>query len=538
MTELLHILHLEDDADDAYLVQIALDSGGIPCEMHVAASREQFLDTLHKRPLDLILSDSSIPGFSGLSALKTARKSHPDIPFVFVSGYVDQLNSTAMQEIGGAGYVPKTDLGQLVPTIKQILSNPPPTAQTTVSPTGDNPVDRLINIVQALSMARNLDTVMNIVRRAARDLTGADGATFILRERDLCFYAEEDAIAPLWKGKRFPMSACISGWVMMNKQPAIIEDIYTDARIPADAYRPTFVKSLAVVPIRSDAPIGAIGTYWAVQHHASPQQVKLLQSLANSTAIAMENVQLYNELEQRVDERTAQLHELNSELEAFSYSISHDLRAHLRHIDGFSQLLLADSGKNELNETSKAHIARISHAGARMNDLIDDLLKLSQITRSEVSRSPVDVSQMAHDIVEGLQAAMPERRVTVTIAPGMKAEADKGLLRVVLENLFANAWKYTGNVGDAQIRFGINNNSEQQAVFFVQDNGAGFDMSYADKLFAPFQRFHAEKEFPGNGIGLATVQRIIRKHNGRIWADASQGKGATFFFTLGQTASG
>ena len=168
-------------------------------------------------------------------------------------------------------------------------------------------MEQLVEVVQRLSMARDLATVMDIVRKAARNLTGADGATFVLRDGNKCFYAEEDAISPLWKGRRFPMNICISGWVMLNRAPAVIEDIYADPRIPADAYRPTFVRSLAMVPIRTLDPLGAIGNYWAHTHNPTVEQVKLLQALADTTAVAMENVRIYGELEQRVRERTSEV---------------------------------------------------------------------------------------------------------------------------------------------------------------------------------------------------------------------------------------
>jgi serine/threonine protein kinase len=173
----------------------------------------------------------------------------------------------------------------------------------------------LIDVVQRLSMARDLSGVQEIVRGAARRLTGADGATFVLRDGDLCHYADEDAIAPLWKGQRFPMGACVSGWSMLNRKPAVIEDIYADERIPHEAYRPTFVKSLVMVPIRTFDPVGAIGTYWAAPHDPTTSEVQLLQALADSTAVAMENVRLFGELEERVRVRTAQLQETNRRLE-------------------------------------------------------------------------------------------------------------------------------------------------------------------------------------------------------------------------------
>jgi len=174
--------------------------------------------------------------------------------------------------------------------------------------------ENMVSVVQMLSLARTLEDVTQIVRLAARRLTGADGATFVLRENDLCFYADEDAIAPLWKGRRFPMDICISGWVMLNRQLAVIEDVYSDIRIPADAYQSTFVKSLVMVPIRTMAPLGAIGTYWAERRQVAPQEVHLLQTLADTTAVALENVLLYKKLEQSVQNRSAELQEANLEL--------------------------------------------------------------------------------------------------------------------------------------------------------------------------------------------------------------------------------
>ncbi len=168
-------------------------------------------------------------------------------------------------------------------------------------------IEHLIEVVQALSLARTLERIMEIVRKSARELTGADGASFVLRDGDQCYYADEDAIAPLWKGQRFPMSICISGHTMLNRQPVVISDIFEDERIPFAAYQPTFVKSLAMVPIRMCNPIGAIGIYWAALDQPTGEKVKLLQALADTTAVAMENVQIYNELEQRVRNRTAVL---------------------------------------------------------------------------------------------------------------------------------------------------------------------------------------------------------------------------------------
>jgi len=388
-------------------------------------------------------------------------------------------------------------------------------------------MERLVQVVQELSMARDLETVMAIVRRVARELTGADGASFVLRDGGSCHYADEDAIEPLWKGRRFPIESCISGWVMRHREAVVLEDIYADPRIPADVYRPTFVKSLVLVPIRQLEPVGAIGTYWAAQRRPSDVGVRLLQALADATSIAMENVQLLGNLEARVAERTAQLDAANSELEAFSYAVSHDLRAPLRAIKGFSQILIEDHA-SELAD-GKQHLERICAATTRMSGLIDDLLQLSRTTSGEPDRAAFDVAELAREIADELRRAAPARASEIIIAPALPAYGDPRLVRVVLDNLLRNAWKFSSKRPLTRIEIG-----SYDGAFFVRDNGAGFDPSQARKLFIPFQRMHTTAEFEGAGIGLATAQRIVRRHGGRIWAESEPDRGATFFFTLGE----
>lgn len=241
---------------------------------------------------------------------------------------------------------------------------------------------------------------------------------------------------------------------------------------------------------------------------------------------------LNQELEQRVLERTAQLKAANQELEAFSYSVSHDLRAPLRSIDGFSQALLDDYGPR-LDDEGQEFLHRVRSASQRMAQLIDELLYLSRLTRGEMVRRPVDLSALAELVAQELQQNDTQRQVEIVVQPNITAEGDSRLLRVVLENLLGNAWKFTGLRQQARIEFGQRQADESgKPVFFVRDNGAGFDSAYADKLFGVFQRLHRADEFPGTGIGLATVQRIIHRHGGRVWAEGEVDKGATFFFSL------
>ncbi len=235
-------------------------------------------------------------------------------------------------------------------------------------------------------------------------------------------------------------------------------------------------------------------------------------------------------LEQRVLERTSQLDAVNKELETFAYSVSHDLRAPLRSMVGFCQALVEDYS-DKLDETGKDYVRRVSAASKRMGQLIDDLLTLSRVTRAEVKKTEIDLSGMAETMAEQLRRDEPGRNVEFKITPGVIVQGDEILLRTVIENLLGNAWKYSAKRPYATIEFGIEANGVEP-TYFVRDNGAGFDMAFADKLFKPFQRLHGSAEFEGTGIGLASVANIVRRHGGRVWAEAKLGAGATLLFTI------
>jgi PAS domain S-box-containing protein len=247
--------------------------------------------------------------------------------------------------------------------------------------------------------------------------------------------------------------------------------------------------------------------------------------------IADEKIRRLNEeLEQRVLQRTAQLEAVNRELEAFAYTVSHDLRAPLRNISGFSSILSEDYA-DKLEADAREYINRIQGNCKRMEQLIDAILRLSRFSRIQIKYETVNLSEIASEIVDRLKHENPERNVEVSIMPGMVVEGDAILLHAVLENLLGNAWKFTSRKEQARIEFGVRT-LNNEPTFYIQDNGAGFDMAYAEKLFGAFQRLHRDEEFPGIGIGLATVQRIINRHGGSIWAQGAIDKGATFYFKL------
>lgn len=269
----------------------------------------------------------------------------------------------------------------------------------------------------------------------------------------------------------------------------------------------------------------------------SANDERVLAQLADLAAVGLENTRLYAELEDRVRRRTQELEQSNRELEAFSYSVSHDLRGPLRAIAGFTGLL-RDRHYETIDAEGRRYIDRVLAGTQRMSSLIDNLLELGRVTRTEIRWEPVDLSSLAQSIASRLREAAPARAAIITIEPDRKVHGDLRLMEIALENLLDNAWKFTAPRATAQIRFGARSGDGGDSVFYVQDNGVGFDPRYAANLFGVFQRLHASSEFPGTGVGLATVQRIVQRHGGRIWAEAEAGRGATFYFTIARGSQG
>lgn len=378
----------------------------------------------------------------------------------------------------------------------------------------------LTHTVSALSSVATLDEITAIMTSAVRQLTGADGATFVLREDGRCFYADEDAIGPLWKGSRFPMTACISGWAMLNSETAVVPDIYQDARIPIDAYEPTFVRSLAMAPIGTGTPVGALGAYWSQEHTPEPRTVRKLEVLANSAAVALENLELRGEIERRKSER--------DDLENALHSVIHDLRSPLGAMMGYAELVLDASTDPEVRRFATA----IWASGERVGDQIDQMLALYRITRGQPHPTRVDLTAIAHRVADDFRADNPSRSVEVQIEEDMTVLADPALADILVRNLVGNAFKYSARTESALVRVGRADHQQPYSTFYVSDNGIGFDATEADRLFQPMVRLPSAQDFPGTGLGLASVARIVDLHGGSVRAEAPEGGGATFYFSL------
>jgi PAS domain S-box-containing protein len=300
-------------------------------------------------------------------------------------------------------------------------------------------------------------------------------------------------------------------------------------------FRGHYEESMATnEPVEFESLYEPLGIWFQVRAYPSPQGLAVyFRDVTGERKAREEILRLNAELEDRVQQRTAQLAAANRELEAFSYSVSHDLRTPLSTIDGFSSMIEKQLARGEIASNALHYISRVRQAARHMGELIDAMLSLAHLSRASLQWQPVDLTAISRIVLEELRSREPQRAVDIEVQAGMSTQGDTRLLKQVMENLLGNAWKFTRLADGAKIRAGCFPDDSGYPIYFVKDNGAGFDMAHAGKLFGAFQRLHADPEFPGTGIGLANVQRIVARHGGRVWAEAAPQEGATFYFTLG-----
>lgn len=477
------ILIVDDNSDDRKLLRCIFEYH--ECRVVEAGNgREGFdLATLHKP--DVIVSDALMPVMDGFQLLRMLRGEPElrEIPFIFYSAnYTGHEESELARHLGADAFMVKPvepeNLWQQICMIVQKTSQERTTADLTGQDKGEETFLREYSRIVATKLenkVKELEESLSLRRKAEEEIRklNADLENHV-RERT---EALEQKTAALEESRR----------ALMN----LVDDL----------------------------------------NNKSEQLERANRSLAGEVKQRQQAEAAIQALNEDLLRQKINLENVNVELESFSYSVSHDLKAPLRHMQGYLDILMSEY-RTELNDEGQHYLGRIHHSCRKMGELIEALLKLSHITSREMNLGEIDLSRMATDIIEVLQRENQARQVLTTVASNMTTQGDETLLRTLLENLLGNAWKYTRNNEQAVVEFG-SFDKEGTTVYFLRDNGAGFEMAYADRLFRAFQRLHTEAEFEGTGIGLATVQRIIHRHGGSIWAEGETGKGATFYFTLG-----
>ena len=520
----MRILIAEDDENSRLMLCAALEARGH--SVQAAANGRQALELALAQPPELVVSDILMPELDGYGLCRAVR-GHPQLaatPFVFYTAtFTDRRDEELAYQLGADLFLVKPcEIDKLILEL-----------ETTTTRHAIRPLAGDSDALYAERLRDKLDkkiTELEAERTRLRDFAEAAADWFWETDLNGVIGHTSDGAWPL-RGltldelfaMRRPGPQRHEDLAQITRDIRSFRDVVIDWHQQDGSVR---IMALSARPYRDAG--GNIAGYRGSARDVG-RQVKAEEALR---ALNME-------LDERVRNRTASLKAAFEELESFSYSVSHDLRGPLRAIHGFANVLdneLSNPIVTGLSGSAHDALRRILRAAMRMEHLVDDLLELSRVTRLPLQRQPIDLSAMAQDVADAMCSAEPDRRCGISIEPGMIASGDPGLLRIVFDNLLRNAWKFSAPAGDSRIEIGSEGKGNQ-AVIYVRDNGVGFDMAHADKLFHPFNRLHADGDFDGTGIGLAIVQRIVRRHNGRVWARAEPGAGATFCFTLGDTES-
>jgi PAS domain S-box-containing protein len=493
MGQPLRMLIVEDSKDDANLLLHTVRSAGYELVYEVVDTSPAMRAALESQDWDLITSDHAMPHFSAPAAQALAQELRPSVPLIIVSGEIDLNLAVSLIKAGARDYVQKTELVRLVPVIERVLRDTE----------FHRAQQRMVKALQASETRyRRLfetaqDGILILGAGAGRIV---DVNPFLVK---MLGYSREQCLGKqLWEIGAFQdKEACEAAFLQLQKEGYIR---YENLPLETSDGRSIDVEFVSNVYLVDDQKVIQCNVREITERARAEAKIRALNA----------------ELEQRVHERTLELEALNQELGTFNYSVSHDLRAPLRRIRGFVSAL--EDGYAAKLDAEGLHLIQVIRASAKhMNTLIDALLRLVAFSRDQLRPQPTNLSKLVRLIRDELQQSDPTRQVEFVVAEDIMANGDPAMLRVVMENLLSNAWKFTSKQASARIEFGSMPQGDRKVANFVSDNGAGFDMKYADKLFGAFQRFHNQDEYPGTGIGLASVQRIVHRHGGRIWAAQS-----------------
>ena len=500
----IRIIFLEDEANDFKLVERQLHKSNLQFDLVRVESDRQFIDEIGRVP-DIILSDHHLPEFDGFTALELARAKCPQVPFIFVTGSVTEKEATEALRRGASDIVPKDDLSTaLIPAIASALELTGEREKRRQAETAlEHSEDRYRRLVQLLPCAVlvHRNGTITFANKAAAILVGGEDVQDLVGTEVTRFVPPEyqDVV-------RTRIERVLGGDTVpfLEEKLVRLDGTFVDVEVSA---------APVVLP---DDPTPAV----MVVAIDITERVRACERVKNLNA----------ELEERVRSRTAELENAVRELEGFSYSVSHDLRAPLRHIDGFTELLMHSAG-DKLDATSREYLDIITGSARQMTSLIEALLAFSRLSRTPLNTQPIALRQLVDGVIHDLRYEMEGRDVRWQIGTLPTVHGDPTLLRQVLYNLLANAIKYTRPRATARIEIGATHTPAED-IIYIKDNGVGFDMEFATKLFGVFQRLHPSADFEGVGIGLANVRRVVQRHGGRAWAEAVVNAGATFYFSL------
>jgi len=504
MGQPLNLLIVEDSEDDADLLLRVLRPAGYEPAYEIVDTLPTMRAALETKDWDVITSDHSMPQFSAPAALALAKELRPDAPFIVVSGENDLDLAVSLMKSGARDYIRKEELARLVPTIKEVMHEVEVGRE-------QQRAEHLLQISEA-RYRRLFETAQDGILILDAD-TGqiTDVNPYLVK---MLGYPQENFLGKkLWEIGSFKDSEASKSTFLELQTQGYVR--YEDLPLEASDEGRVDVEFVSNVYTVGDKRVIQCNIRNITRRKEAEAKVRLLNA----------------ELEQRLQDRTVQLQVLNKEAENFSYSIAHDLRAPLRRIGGFAQAL-EEGYASSLNAEGQHFIQTIRTSAEHMGSLLDGLIEVARFSRNDLRRMAVDLTATVRRVAAELQQDDPERKVELIVAEGITANGDPRLLQRVLDNLLNNAYKFTAKRALARIEFGVAPQADGRVAYFVRDNGIGFDMAYADQLFGAFQRLHGAKEYPGTGIGLATVERIIHRHGGQVWAEGTENTGATFYFTL------
>ena len=524
------ILVVDDDENNVSYLETLFTAQGF--HVTTADNGAKALEAARKDPPDIIISDILMPVMDGFMLCRQWKNDSrlKNIPFVFYTAtYTDPKDEKLAMDLGADLFIIKPQEPDVLLNMAQkVMADSKPEIMEK-TPEAEVPEEEAVwkeyneTLFRKLEKKiRELETANQTIKESEtkyRSLIETTDTGFAIIDMEGKVLDANNEYVRLSGHNNFQqiIGRNVIEWTAEHDRARNAEEVGL-------CLKHGFVRNLEIDYVDKDGrftPVEINAT--AVETMGGTVIMTLCRDITERKKAEDEIRQLNESLEQRVRERTI-------ELEAFSYSVSHDLRAPLRAIDGFSQALLEDY-ENKLDAQGKDYLTRIRTSTLLMAELIEDLLKLSRITKTDMDIVPVNLTRIAQAIIDELQKTHPQRIVNIKIAGSMEDSGDPRLIRIVLENLLGNAWKFTGKKTMAEIGFG-STTKDNKKVYFIRDNGAGFDMEYAERIFAPFQRLHSVEEYPGTGIGLATVKRIIHRHGGTVRAEGSPGEGATFYFTL------